>query len=177
MATKKCKSCAMEIPSEAKICPHCRTKQGITAWHLFLILIVVVIAAGVLSKNKSTDSTSDYTHKPSPSLLQTKAKNEGLVALKSTWKKGGFDNIAIWTVTFENKTDKPIGNIQYRTAYYAETHAVVDKGGIDAVLRSKNLIQKVIKPHSKRTIEIRDGFLHHEAVTASFEIIDWEHLK
>ena len=28
MAEKKCKHCAMMIPKEAKICPHCRKKTG-----------------------------------------------------------------------------------------------------------------------------------------------------
>lgn len=28
MEEKKCKHCAMQIPAEAKICPHCRKKQG-----------------------------------------------------------------------------------------------------------------------------------------------------
>jgi len=43
--------------------------------------------------------------------------------------------------------------------------AKVDAGGVDALL-SKGLIQKVIEPYQKRTIEVNDGFLNSEAHTS-----------
>jgi len=94
-----------------------------------------------------------------------------LVVVKSTWHKGGFDNIALWTVTFRNKSDKPVGNITYRTEYSSETGQVVDHGGVDSVVGQP--ILKVIPPGSSRTVEINDGFLHHEAHRASFELVGW----
>jgi hypothetical protein len=96
-----------------------------------------------------------------------------LEVVHSTWKKGGFDAVAIWHVTFLNRSDKPIGNIRYRTRYHAETGDQVDQGGVD-VLLGDYTIRKVIPPHQKRTIEINDGFLHHEAVRGSFEVVSWE---
>lgn len=101
---------------------------------------------------------------PDPTLLQV---------VHTEWEKGGFDSIAIWHVTFFNRSDKPIGNIQYRTRYSAETGDKVDAGGVDALL-GDNTIRKVIPPHQKRTIEINDGFLHHEAAKANFQVVSWE---
>lgn len=42
---KKCRHCAMMIPKEAKICPHCRKKQetSIVVWILALIFIFIGI--------------------------------------------------------------------------------------------------------------------------------------
>jgi len=43
MADKKCRHCAMFIPKEAKICPHCRKRQGMSL-PLKIILIIFGIA-------------------------------------------------------------------------------------------------------------------------------------
>jgi hypothetical protein len=42
---KKCKHCAMMIPKYAKICPHCKKKQG---WGLGIKIFLGVIAIAVL---------------------------------------------------------------------------------------------------------------------------------
>lgn len=94
-----------------------------------------------------------------------------LVVIKSRWERGGFGAIAMWYVTFRNNSNRPIGDIQYRTAYYSETGNLVDKGGIDSLL-DKKIIQKVIPAKSTRTIEVNDGFVHSEAHRAQFQIVD-----
>lgn len=60
--TKKCKHCKMDIPKDAKICPHCRKKQksGILKW-VVLILIIGVVIGAVTGEDKSTDSTAKQT--------------------------------------------------------------------------------------------------------------------
>lgn len=60
--TKKCKHCKMDIPKDAKICPHCRKKQksGILKW-VVLILIIGVVIGAVTGEDKSADSTAKQT--------------------------------------------------------------------------------------------------------------------
>lgn len=60
--TKKCKHCKMDIPKDAKICPHCRKKQksGILKW-VVLILIIGVVIGAVTGEDKSVDSTVKQT--------------------------------------------------------------------------------------------------------------------
>lgn len=60
--TKKCKHCKMDIPKDAKICPHCRKKQksGILKW-VVLILIIGVVIGAVTGEDKSVDSTAKQT--------------------------------------------------------------------------------------------------------------------
>lgn len=43
MADKKCKYCAMMIPKEAKICPHCRKKLGLLTLPVKIILVILLI--------------------------------------------------------------------------------------------------------------------------------------
>jgi hypothetical protein len=116
----------------------------------------------VLAEQQARDRAAAST--PDPTLMQV---------THSTWTKGGFETVAMWHVTFWNRSDKPIGNIRYRTRYAAETGDQVDRGGVDALLGDYT-IRKVIPPHQKRTIEINDGFLHHEAARATFEVVSWE---
>ena len=60
--TKKCKHCKMDIPKDAKICPHCRKKQksGILKW-VVLILIIGVVIGAVTGEDKSADSPTKQT--------------------------------------------------------------------------------------------------------------------
>lgn len=64
---KKCKHCKMDIPKDAKICPHCRKKQksGILKW-VVLILIIGVVIGAVTGEDKSADSTTKQTEATAP---------------------------------------------------------------------------------------------------------------
>lgn len=54
MEEKKCKHCAMMIPKEAKVCPHCRKKQGTSLAVGCLAIIVIIIFIGIISSIMST---------------------------------------------------------------------------------------------------------------------------
>ncbi|MBA4391172.1 MAG: hypothetical protein C0399_09555 [Syntrophus sp. (in: bacteria)] len=59
---KKCKYCAMMIPTEAKICPHCRKQQGtsfaVKALAVFFVLFVIGIIVNSLSSNGPSGGSS-----------------------------------------------------------------------------------------------------------------------
>lgn len=69
--TKKCKHCKMDIPKDAKICPHCRKKQksGILKW-VVLILIIGVVIGAVTGEDKSADTTKQTEATASDSQKQ-----------------------------------------------------------------------------------------------------------
>lgn len=201
---KKCINCGGDIPDKDTACSKClslgKAGNGILLFllgkagngiHLFLygligIIILVVIIdlnsrksfLGPIQESSRSVSSSDSSSSSSPvrPFSHEPVKKVELDIVKSSWKTGGFNTVAIWTVTFENKSNRPIGNIKYRTYYYSETDNLVDKGGVDSTIRD-TAIQKIIKPHSKRTIEIPDGFVHREAYTAKFDIVDWEFIN
>lgn len=61
--TKICKYCKSEIPADAKICPHCRKKQGggKLKWIIIAIIIIIIIAAaagGGSDKPKKVENTA-----------------------------------------------------------------------------------------------------------------------
>jgi hypothetical protein len=96
-----------------------------------------------------------------------------LQVVESTWRKGGFDTVALWTVTFRNNSDFPITDITYNTNYVAENGEVVTQGGKQAFF-GKDMIRKVIPAHSDRTLEVNDGFIHSETIQASFTVVGWK---
>jgi hypothetical protein len=64
--TKKCRECKADIPADAKVCQHCKAKQG--NWfirHKFLTVILVLIIIIALwanwSKNQSTTGNGIQT--------------------------------------------------------------------------------------------------------------------
>lgn len=65
MSEKKCKYCSMMIPSDAKICPHCRKVQGWTicakvAMVVIILAVIVVFMAqnGLKQKSQNVQTTS-----------------------------------------------------------------------------------------------------------------------
>jgi hypothetical protein len=107
---------------------------------------------------------------------QAEIDKNPLEVVKSTWRLDGFGNIAIWDVTFRNRSDKPVGNIKYRTAYYSETNVKIDSGG-DASVLNPGLIYKMIPPGQTRTLEINDGFVHSQVHRAAFAVVSWEFVQ
>lgn len=43
-AEKQCKYCAMMIPREAKICPHCRKQQAVLTTGAKILLVIIVLS-------------------------------------------------------------------------------------------------------------------------------------
>ncbi|MDA8079470.1 MAG: hypothetical protein M0Z79_11095 [Nitrospiraceae bacterium] len=60
MTEKKCAYCAMMIPNEANICPHCRKPQGVSLGVKFflgvLFIIVVAYTLNIISKENKARS-------------------------------------------------------------------------------------------------------------------------
>lgn len=71
MNEKKCKQCTMMIPKEAKICPHCRKRQGWT-WpaKIFLGLILLSVMMPVFVG-------SNKTHSPAPIVQEEPLSPKG----------------------------------------------------------------------------------------------------
>ena len=81
MADKKCKHCAMMIPEEAKICPHCRKQQGWSVLHKIGLVILIAMVISFFVGIMSTDlTTKTYTAE------QKKAAKD----IRSQYMKIGF---------------------------------------------------------------------------------------
>lgn len=189
---KSCAKCGERNFFDAQFCLACGTplaaqtfappvKKKSSGLVIIMVIFGVMLGgcvifgmfAAMIGANKTQTSPSALNSRSaSPAPDASPTPDNQLVVVKASWEKGGFGSIAIWRVTFKNNTDRPIGDIKYRTAYYSETGNQVDRGGVDALL-DKNTVQKVIPPKSTRTIEINDGFTHSEAHRAGFELVSW----
>ena len=49
-----------------------------------------------------------------------------LVVENSRWEKGGFGVVGVWRITIRNRSDKPVGNLRYKTTYFSETNNELD---------------------------------------------------
>src|SRR5262249_40896730 len=140
---------------------------------IFMAAVVNAIYQGKLGRTTTPPSIASQSPLPiSPTVSQESTLDRSLVLVQATWQKSGPNTVAIWKVTLKNTSDRPIGDIRYRTAYFSEIGNQVGKGGVDAVLGGR-MIQKVIPPKSTRIIEVNDGFTHIEAHHGTFDLVDW----
>lgn len=70
----KCKSCKMDIPKGARICPHCRAKQGVSGCLVAVIIVVVIGFVGIFGLTKmmadDPDAISKTIAPPSECITQ-----------------------------------------------------------------------------------------------------------
>ena len=82
-AKKLCKYCKSEIDKNAKICPHCRKKQGgkgcLIAGVIFAIIVIGGAAGSGGSKSSTTQSPSSSTVSSSSSSTDNTAPQEAAV--------------------------------------------------------------------------------------------------
>lgn len=65
MVEKKCKYCAMMIPEDAKVCPHCRKKQGMGFFKALGALLLIFFIISMFSVALSPPHTKTASQ-PSP---------------------------------------------------------------------------------------------------------------
>ena len=58
---KQCKHCKMEIPKDAKVCPHCRKKQGGKGKWIIIGVVVVLILLGAAGGDSGKSESPDIT--------------------------------------------------------------------------------------------------------------------
>jgi uncharacterized membrane-anchored protein YhcB (DUF1043 family) len=104
---------------------------------------------------------------------EAEVDSEPLEIVKSSWQRGEKNPVAVWEITFKNRSKRPVGNMKFRTEYFSETGRTISRGGLDRSLR-QIVIQKVIAPLSSRTITINDGFVRNDASDASFVLVGWQ---
>lgn len=91
MEEKKCKYCAMMIPEEASICPHCRKPQGWTMAAKIFVGLATLIFIGILGnalKSPLTPPTQTVAKKEPSEQFKKMTSREHLDAAKAALANG-----------------------------------------------------------------------------------------
>lgn len=138
---KKCRYCAMMIPKEAKICPHCRKKFGwTTPAKIAVVLLGLAIFGSFLGENaKDTPKSKPAspqtiptavrlpaipTTAPMPARTPPAPSEPGLVLLESNWE-GTEHGSRYISGTIKNDSNKPCRYAQISFSLYDADNAQV----------------------------------------------------
>jgi len=145
MAEKKCRYCAMMIPGDARICPHCRKPQGWTIpAKIFATLLAVVIFGAIMSTFNSIPKKTSYTT----------IKQEGIINKTGTAGLGIarrkiINNEAYKEMGFHFKRGSDIENKPNYVGSAKNILATIQLVGQEANLDQINVLM-VLSPSSKR---------------------------
>lgn len=74
--TKKCPKCKMEIDKKATVCPHCRSKQGISCSGALAFVIIAIFIIGIANNNSTQSSQSSQSGIPAQTTAYIPSREE-----------------------------------------------------------------------------------------------------
>src|SRR5471032_18993 len=93
-----------------------------------------------------------------------------LIKLSSKCQPSGAgDRKVTWTLELQNPTDKPISDIVYESTYLNQFGNVLAHGG-----GKDHAIRRVVKPHSKRVIDVIEGPIPERTANADITVVSAE---
>jgi len=124
---KKCRHCAMMIPKEAKVCPHCRKTQGTSTFVWVLAIFFGLIFIGMCSSFLSD------SNKGSNQSTSTPAANTEPVLELQNWSWHKEYGYAIAEGMVKNISSKPLDDVvailniyDKQNNFIKSDHALID---------------------------------------------------
>lgn len=112
MDEKKCKHCAMMIPKEAKVCPHCRKKQGTSIITMIVAGFFILFVIGMCSSFMSSSNKGSKQFSSTPD-----ANTEPVLELQ-TWHWGESYSHVVAEGTVKNTSSESLKNVTAVVQYY-----------------------------------------------------------
>ena len=109
--TKQCKKCRSFIDKKAKKCPNCGSKQGMPVW---LIVLIIIVAIGVLSslgKDDSSTSNNDSANNSNNGSTQVQQPIEYIKVSKDDLDEALDNNAAAAKDTYNKKYVEVTGKL------------------------------------------------------------------
>lgn len=106
--TKQCKKCKEQINKNAKVCPHCRAKQGLPIW---LIIIIVIVGFGIIFGGGSDDDSLENGNSTNNNSSQTSETIEYIKVSKDDLDKALENNAAAAKDTYYKKYVEVTGKL------------------------------------------------------------------
>ena len=171
MALIKCKECGNEVSSKAESCPKCGAKVkkrgvGLLGW-IGILFLVSVVATALAPHGGSSSSISSSAGAPSapPAKSPKKEALSSLEVKKLNWRKGGFENVMLVNVTFQNNGKRDVKDIELECTHYSNSGTRIDS--------NKKVIYEVVSAGKSRSVkEFSMGFIHSQASKTSCEVTD-----
>lgn len=138
MAEKKCPHCATMIPAEAKICPHCRKKQGTSMIVWVIVGLIVLYAIGKISGTPQRSSISDYSAQPAAS-----APAGPLLELQ-TWRWGENYSYATAEGSVKNISGRSLEHVTAVVQFYDKNGNFITSA--DALIDYNPILPNQISP-------------------------------
>ena len=161
---KKCKYCAMWIPKEAKICPHCRKKQPSTTSGLIILLSIIIGVIWYMSSGTSQKTVTE----PSIRTISPKEKAIAITKLDFKWGTDGLVMIADFII--QNQSEYDIKDITIECSHSAKSGTPIDSN-------TRTIYDIVKAGQKKRFPNFNMGFIHSQAVRSNCKIINLEIAK
>ncbi len=160
MALHPCSECKKEISSDAKTCPHCGKKTGMSTGVgcLSLIIGLLIIGAVVGQLNKiGGNSSQSGTQSPEETALSQ-------IKLDYSWRKGGFDSVMEANFTITNNSQYNVKDVEITCNHFAKSGTKIDS--------NTRTIYDIVNAHSsKKFPNFNMGFIHSQASSSACSIV------
>jgi len=171
MALTKCNECGNEVSTKAKTCPKCGAKvkpKGISLLGWIGIIFGAVIFLPMLARCAGDAPVSSITSSSPTAAPKLSPQEEAMAAVsikKLNWYKGGFDNVMLVDVTFENKGKRDVKDIELKCTHYSNSDTKIDSN-------TKTIYEVVAAGKSRQIKKFSMGFIHTQAAKTNCEISD-----
>jgi hypothetical protein len=161
MALRPCKECKKEISTDAKVCPHCGKKVGMSAGSGCLVVVLIFIGLGVVMSGLHQSGTGGV----STPTIDPKSIALSQLSFDFKGRKAGFDNIMEADFIIKNGSTFDIKDLVIKCRHFAKSETEIDS--------NTRTIYDVIKAHStKKFKNFNMGFIHTQAVKSSCAVSD-----
>ena len=164
--TKMCKYCREEIDSKAKVCPHCKKKQGSPKWLIIIIVILIIAAVGsALGGNESSNNKYEQNKENKITVIDFSSMTKADI---DTWCESNKVNCNIKdeysdSIMKDNFVSQSIDANQ--TIYEGDKITIVFSLGKEPTAEQKNALKKA-ESYSKTSIF---SFLFLEQKSAAYK--------
>lgn len=159
---KKCKYCSMMIPKSAKVCPHCRKKQGVSILEVICLLIFGLFVIGYIGSNSGSNNIGG-TSAPTP--VSPKQEAMANVKLDYNWFISGFGSVMEADFTIKNNSKYTIKDIEIKCTHAAPSGTVIDS--------NTRVIYETVEPgKTKKIRKFNMGFIHSQVKKSGCVVTD-----